>query len=203
MAKPAEGKFHFIAWTGSFLFHAALLALFAACVMLHLPQFTVKTGRVSTAIELTLITEPKSMATPPIIAPFPPIPSPRDVPIPRAIPEPKPIAAAPPAARRTAPKATSHPAQGATQAQPDDLHNDAPIYPEESQTAGEEGTVILRVEVTADGLPASVTIAKSSGYFRLDQAARRAVLHWKFHPALAAGTPIRSEVETPVHFTLQ
>ena len=94
-------------------------------------------------------------------------------------------------------------AQGVTQAQPDDLHNDPPLYPEESQAAHEEGVVILRVEVTAAGLPASVSILKSSGYFRLDQAARRAVEHWKFRPAVAGGAPIVSEVDTPVHFTLE
>jgi len=63
--------------------------------------------------------------------------------------------------------------------------------------------VILQVEVTATGEPASVSILKSSGYFRLDQAARRAVQLWKFHPAMTAGMPAPSEADVPVHFKLQ
>jgi TonB family protein len=38
---------------------------------------------------------------------------------------------------------------------------------------GEEGRVMLRVHVGADGKPLEVTIAKSSGYARLDEIARR------------------------------
>jgi protein TonB len=61
----------------------------------------------------------------------------------------------------------------------------------------------LRVQVTAAGEPASVNILNSSGFFRLDQAARRAVMDWKFHPGRAAGLPVPSEVDVPVHFKLQ
>jgi protein TonB len=77
------------------------------------------------------------------------------------------------------------------------------MYPEESRIAQEQGIVMLRVEVTAAGEPVSVSILKSSGFFRLDQAARRAVQHWKFHPGMTAGIPVPSEAEVPVHFKLQ
>jgi len=100
-------------------------------------------------------------------------------------------------------KETSSAAKGAFQAQPDDLHNEPPEYPEESRIALEQGVVILRVEVTAAGEPASVSILKSSGFFRLDQAARGAVEHWRFHPGMTAGTPVASEADIPVHFKLQ
>jgi protein TonB len=83
------------------------------------------------------------------------------------------------------------------------LHNKPPEYPEESRIAHEQGVVILRVEVTATGEPAAVSILKSSGYFQLDQTARRAVQHWKFHPAMTAGIPVSSEADVPVHFKLQ
>lgn len=94
-------------------------------------------------------------------------------------------------------------AKGAVPAEPDDLHNEPPEYPEESRAARERGLVILRVEVTPAGDPATVSILKSSGYFRLDQAAKHAVQHWKFHPAIRAGTPVLSETDVPVHFKLQ
>jgi protein TonB len=98
---------------------------------------------------------------------------------------------------------TSTASRGAVEAQPDDLHNEPPAYPEDSRTAREQGVVILRVEVTAAGEPSTVNILKSSGYFRLDQAARRAVQHWKFHPALTAGIAVSSEADVPVHFRLE
>ncbi len=98
---------------------------------------------------------------------------------------------------------TSSATKGAINAEPDDLHNEPPEYPEESRIAGEQGAVILQVRVTAAGEPASVAILKSSGFFRLDQAARCAVQHWKFHPGILAGTPVASEADVPVHFKLQ
>jgi protein TonB len=100
-------------------------------------------------------------------------------------------------------KETSSAFKGAVQAQPDELHNEPPEYPEESRAAREQGVVILQVEVTATGEPASLSILKSSGYFRLDQAARRAVQRWKFHPAMTAGIPVSSEADVPVRFKLQ
>jgi protein TonB len=99
--------------------------------------------------------------------------------------------------------AASRSSPGAIQAQPDDLQNDPPEYPDESRIAHEQGVVILRVEVTAEGTPVTVSILQSSGFFRLDQAARQAVRHWKFHPALAAGIPVSSEATVPVRFKLQ
>jgi protein TonB len=99
--------------------------------------------------------------------------------------------------------AASRSSPGAIQAQPDDLQNEPPEYPDESRIAHEQGVVILRVEVTAEGAPATVSILQSSGFFRLDQAARQAVRHWKFHPALVAGIPVSSEATVPVRFKLQ
>ena len=93
--------------------------------------------------------------------------------------------------------------KGAVQAAPDALHNEPPEYPEESQAAHEQGVVMLRVEVTAGGAPTQVTVLKSSGYFRLDQAARKAVAHWRFLPAMNAGMAVASETDVPVRFKLQ
>jgi protein TonB len=115
---------------------------------------------------------------------------------------------APPAKRAVKSKrllitAASQLSRGAIQAQPDDLQNEPPEYPDASRIAREQGVVILKVEVTATGTPATVGILQSSGFFRLDQAARQAVRHWKFHPALIAGIPVSSEATVPVRFKLQ
>lgn len=82
------------------------------------------------------------------------------------------------------------------------LRNPPPAYPPLSRRLGEEGRVLLRVNVTSAGEPAVVDIAKSSGFARLDQAARKAVLHWRFVPAKQGETAVGSWVEVPVQFSL-
>lgn len=57
-----------------------------------------------------------------------------------------------------------------------------PNYPKISEENGEEGTVVLSVLVEPSGKVASVTISKSSGYKRLDQAAEQAAKKGKFSP---------------------
>jgi protein TonB len=132
--------------------------------------------------------------------------------IPKPAPEPHPSASAIALSARTSRaikparavnKAATRSFKGAIQAQPDDLQNEPPEYPDESRIAREQGVVILKVEVTAEGIPTTVSILQSSGFFRLDQAARQAVRHWKFHPALIAGIPVSSEANVPVRFKLQ
>jgi protein TonB len=190
-------------WSVSFLFHGALL-IFCMVGLIHPPHFHVQAGITST--EMHLILEPNPVpAAAPAIAPPPP---PRIAVLP-AQPIPaqelaKPQPPRPPAPRKVAPvRESSSASRGAVQAQPDELYNQPPEYPEESRAAREQGSVILRVEVTGAGEPVAVNILKSSGYFRLDQAARRAVQHWKFHPAMTAGIPVSSEADVPVHFKLQ
>jgi TonB family protein len=95
---------------------------------------------------------------------------------------------------------TSSSSRGEIAAEPDEIQNELPTYPAESLAAREQGNVLLHVQVTATGAAAAVGIQTSSGYFRLDQAARRAVEHWKFHPAQLAGVDVASETTVLVHF---
>ncbi|VEB40143.1 TonB family C-terminal domain [Chromobacterium violaceum] len=60
------------------------------------------------------------------------------------------------------------------------LNNPAPAYPTVSREEGEEGTVRLRVHVSAQGLPQEVSVQSSSGFPRLDRAALAAVKRWRF-----------------------
>jgi periplasmic protein TonB len=55
-----------------------------------------------------------------------------------------------------------------------------PTYPPASRRAGEEGTVRLKVLVDESGGPKDVQIAQTSGFSRLDEAAKQAVRRWKF-----------------------
>lgn len=80
--------------------------------------------------------------------------------------------------------------------------NPAPQYPLESRRRGERGRVVLLVHIQPDGIPASVEVAHSSGYVRLDQAARRAVARWKFSPAMQGQQAVGAWVHVPIAFRL-
>ena len=57
-----------------------------------------------------------------------------------------------------------------------------PPYPTISQENGEEGTVVLKIMVSPDGKVTNVGVAKSSGFARLDRAARNAGKNGRFQP---------------------
>lgn len=84
----------------------------------------------------------------------------------------------------------------------DYLSNPSPSYPVLSRRLGESGKVLLRVQVGVDGLARQVLVQQSSGFDRLDDAAREAVAKWRFVPA-RRGTDVLTEwVIVPVVFNL-
>ncbi|MEW6165553.1 MAG: energy transducer TonB [Pseudomonadota bacterium] len=85
----------------------------------------------------------------------------------------------------------------------DYLHNPRPAYPSSSRRLGEEGTVVLRARVGADGSPLVVELRDSSGFRRLDEAALAAVRRWRFVPARQGDRAIESWVAVPVVFKLE
>ncbi|MDC7715568.1 energy transducer TonB [Vogesella sp. LYT5W] len=70
------------------------------------------------------------------------------------------------------------------------LGNPRPAYPPLSIELGEAGAVGLRVAVGADGRAQEVSVARSSGFPRLDRAALQAVRNWRFRPATRGGEAI-------------
>ncbi|MCP9760931.1 energy transducer TonB [Aquitalea sp. S1-19] len=80
------------------------------------------------------------------------------------------------------------------------LDNPAPSYPERSRERGEEGRVVLRVEVGADGRVRDIAILQSSGFPRLDRAARDAVERWRFTPARRGNSAVADRVDVPIRF---
>ena len=76
-----------------------------------------------------------------------------------------------------------------------------PTYPPASRRAGEEGTVRLKVLVDEAGRAKDVQVAQSSGFSRLDEAAKQAVRRWKF-VAATDGTKAMS-VWTQVSITFR
>jgi TonB family protein len=63
-------------------------------------------------------------------------------------------------------------------------------YPKDAVARNEQGTVTMAYTVAADGSVQNVTIAKSSGYDDLDQAAMACATAWKYKPASKDGQPI-------------
>lgn len=77
-----------------------------------------------------------------------------------------------------------------------------PDYPQESIIRNETGTTRIRFVVEANGVVSSVTIAKSSGSSRLDQAALEKASSCRFTPAKRAGLAIKKTVIVPYRFNL-
>jgi protein TonB len=83
------------------------------------------------------------------------------------------------------------------------LNNPRPAYPLAARRRGDQGTVYVRVVVTAEGLAASVTLDRSSGHPSLDEAALGAVKSWRFVPARQGGQAIEAPYVAPVVFKLE
>ncbi len=80
----------------------------------------------------------------------------------------------------------------------------APIeYPPAAVNAGEQGTVLVKVEVNTDGRAVGATIDKSSGHADLDEAALRSISQWSFSPATKNGKPEAQWIIMPVAFQLK
>lgn len=81
--------------------------------------------------------------------------------------------------------------------------NPTPDYPSLAKSMGWQGKVMLKVQVSEEGLSAAVEIERSSGYEILDESAVEAIKQWRFTPAKHGETPIASSVIVPIIFTLQ
>jgi len=81
-------------------------------------------------------------------------------------------------------------------------HNPKPEYPTIAQIRGWQGEVLLRVQVSEQGVSDLVEVQHSSGYDVLDESAIEAVKQWLFTPAKYGEAPIASSVIVPIVFTL-
>lgn len=78
-----------------------------------------------------------------------------------------------------------------------------PAYPPLSRRLGEEGKVVLRVELDEQGSVSAARIATASGFARLDEAALAAVKTWRCTPARRDGQPVRAVALQPFKFVLE
>jgi protein TonB len=150
----------------------------------------------------------------------PPEPAPRPKPQPRPKPRPAPKVAQPtaqPVQPAPAQPVEAPPAPAAPAAAPAGPPSNEPqmvshleyagapprlSYPPRSQQLHEQGVVTLRVVVNAQGNVERVTVEKSSGYTRLDQAAVEAVSRVRFKPAQRNGVAMAAQAFIPFNFHL-
>ncbi len=77
-----------------------------------------------------------------------------------------------------------------------------PDYPDTAQLNGEQGDVLVGVNVSSGGKPRKLRIDKSSGFADLDNAAVEAVGHWHFIPAIEDGDTTSAWTSVKIHFEL-
>lgn len=127
-------------------------------------------------------------------APTPPLP-----PVAVAASAPEPQAAAAPAA----PSLLPEPVAPKTVSGVEYVEPPQPAYPPIAKRMGEEGKVMLRVLVSERGRPEKVDVQMSSGYARLDEAARQAALRAVFKPHLEDGQAVAVYALIPINFSIQ
>ena len=159
---------------------------------------------------------PKPSPTPPKPRVAKPTPAPEPMPV--AIADPTPAPAAPvgvvepqpaakpveaPVAAAPAPAAPPAPAIVQPSSDASHLNNPKPVYPAVSKRLGEQGKIVLRVLIGADGIPQKVEIKQSSGFERLDRQAVDTVTRWRFVPGTRNGVPEAMWYLQPINFVLQ
>ena len=85
----------------------------------------------------------------------------------------------------------------------DYLNNPKPAYPAMSKRAGEQGQVVVRVLIGADGTAQKAEIKTSSGFDRLDRAALATVLQWRYVPGKRGGVAEAMWFNVPINFVLE
>ena len=149
---------------------------------------------------------PPPTAVPAITAaPEPPAPPTPTAPVPTPTPvaaPPAPVAApptpAPPNSAVTAPLKTGI----KTGAKDVSGSCEPPDYPSISRRNEEEGTVVVAFLIAEDGRVVNSKIKSSSGFNRLDEAARAAFSKCKFRPATSDGQPVQGEATVAYRFRL-
>jgi protein TonB len=78
----------------------------------------------------------------------------------------------------------------------------APPYPRRALSQHQEGVVLLRALIDAQGAARVIKLHATSGYPLLDKAALEAVETWQFMPETVNGRPVAVWVEVPVRFKI-
>lgn len=106
---------------------------------------------------------------------------------------PAPVAPAPLAAKRT-----SAPSSGGKVAAAQLVYRKEPAYPTAARQMGVHGEVVLEATIGTDGRVRAVRII--SGHPLLVQAAREAVMQWRYRPTLLDGQPVENKSQISLNF---
>ena len=77
-----------------------------------------------------------------------------------------------------------------------------PVYPRASQRRREQGRVVVRVLISTSGTVVNASVARSSGFERLDDAALKAVRQARFKPYSENGVALQALADIPFDFVL-
>ena len=157
---------------------------------------------------------PQAPEPPPPATEAEPVPPPPPPPPPQAAPAPAKAAAAPPPAPEQPPEQPEV-RLGDEAGTTDDIKGEGipvgpdpsapnipPRYPADAARHGEQGVVVLLVNVAPNGAATGVEVYSSSGFMLLDRAARDAVARWRFKAKNEDGLPVPSRTLIRVRFRL-
>lgn len=150
----------------------------------YVPPVEVKVQANNSQDTITAVTSNEPPKSAPVA---PPAPEPKVEAKPEPAPEPEPP---PPPKPKERTKASTKP--GCTK----------PPYPAESQELEEEGTVTLGITTDTDGNVVEIKIIKSSGFTRLDDAAKQAFGRCEFNPGTVDGVPEKTTATVQYEFRI-
>lgn len=81
------------------------------------------------------------------------------------------------------------------------IHSVDPQYSKKARKAKLQGTVLISMVVTAEGLPSDIQVVRSLG-MGLDENAVESVRQYRFKPAMKDGVPIPASIHVSVNFHL-
>lgn len=195
----------------------AVHAFLAAAIVLYIdyaPGPTVTAELDLSSVELSFSDE--KLENPTAVATLPPVarhkvPAPKPIELP---PEVRPERALPPdpshykfpepkVETKIQPSQPSSLSQARVDAPPRPRRAIRPEYPKGARLRGEQGNVILEIEIGADGVCVAAKVAVSCGFAELDAAAVKAALAARFVPAKAGNSPVSSVARLTLSFRLK
>lgn len=78
-----------------------------------------------------------------------------------------------------------------------------PAYPSSEIRQEHQGTVVLRLQILADGRVGDVQIERSSGFPKLDESAAREARRWRMKPGTRGGAAAAMWATVPISFQLK
>lgn len=142
--------------------------------------------------------------TPPPLPLIVPVSQPMQVAVADPMPVSQPVAVSAPPAPPTPPAPPALPSTVSSDSLGTRMVSGAPPrYPVESRRKKEQGTVELLLVLGIDGAVEAISVVRSSGFARLDDAALSAVRRWRWQPTSRNGAPVKVKGVVEIPFVLK